>query len=178
MNYNRVCNNCEHDFITENKHYWQVRYCSDECRRQIANKRNNLRSKVWREKYPDKVSACKKACYQKKIGEYKERSRLNGKKMRRLRKWCVMTFYSGAKFCCACCGETALDFLTIDHINNNGNKHRKDLFGKKAVAGDMFYNWLIKNNYPSGYQVLCFNCNIGKSIHGGLCPHKEVQIIV
>lgn len=54
--------------------------------------------------------------------------------------------------------EVLLAVETIDHLNNDGGKHRKELFGKRGYAGYHFYQWLIKNNFPSGYQVLCFNC--------------------
>lgn len=72
---------------------------------------------------------------------------------------------------CECCEETILEFLTIDHINNDGASHRIKLFGKNK-CGNRFYKWIIKNNFPKGLQVLCFNCNHGKFINGGVCPHK------
>jgi len=25
---------------------------------------------------------------------------------------------------------------------------------------------------PAGFQVLCFNCNIGKQLNDGTCPHQ------
>src|SRR3990167_4100247 len=37
----------------------------------------------------------------------------------------VMRHYGGDPPMCACCGETELDFLTIDHINGGGRKHRE-----------------------------------------------------
>lgn len=67
---------------------------------------------------------------------------------------------------CACCGENNVRFLTVDHTNNDGAEHRK------KIKKDIVY-WLIKNNYPEGFQVLCFNCNLGKSLNKGICPHKE-----
>ena len=68
---------------------------------------------------------------------------------------------------CACCGETHIEFLTIDHIHGGGRKHREEVgFGKS------FYRWLIKNNFPKGFQVLCYNCNCAKG-HFGYCPHKR-----
>ena len=53
-----------------------------------------------------------------------------------------------------------MDVLTIDHINGGGNMHRASI--KKI--GWIFYDWLIKNNYPDGYQVLCMNCQFKKKI--------------
>lgn len=74
---------------------------------------------------------------------------------------------------CKCCGETILTFLTIDHINGGGNKERKER-SKRSSA--YWYYWLKRNNYPIGFQVLCFNCNIGRSINGGICPHQNQSI--
>jgi hypothetical protein len=32
---------------------------------------------------------------------------------------------------------------------------------------------LRKNGFPEGFQVLCANCNIGRHINGGICPHES-----
>lgn len=78
----------------------------------------------------------------------------------------VMMNYGGK---CQCCEIDDLIYLTIDHINNDGAKHRKE-------TTDL-YHWLKKNNYPeNNFQILCFNCNMGKYLNGGQCPHiKEVR---
>lgn len=68
---------------------------------------------------------------------------------------------------CACCGEDESCFLAIDHIDGGGNEHRKNI-GK---AGSGFYKWLINNNFPEGFQILCHNCNMGKHLNNGICPH-------
>ena len=75
---------------------------------------------------------------------------------------------------CACCGEKESKFLTIDHINNDGAAKRKQIYpqGKGNTAGYHTYQWLVKNNFPAGYQVLCMNCNYGKRMNNGVCPHK------
>ncbi len=85
----------------------------------------------------------------------------------RLRARVLAKYGSG----CACCGEARLAFLTIDHIDGGGNKHRKELTG--SGSGEHLYRWLRDNNYPSGFQVLCWNCNCGRSLNGGVCPHAE-----
>ena len=36
----------------------------------------------------------------------------------------------------------------------------------------MIYIWLKNNNFPEGFQVLCFNCNCGKARNKGICPHS------
>lgn len=88
------------------------------------------------------------------------------KALNRALKLSVLTHYSSGKPECACCGESIVDFLSIDHINNDGAAHRKEIGQSKL------YGWLKKNKYPAGYQVLCMNCNFGKGINGGVCPHK------
>jgi len=72
---------------------------------------------------------------------------------------------------CACCGETRKEYLTIDHVDGNGNKQKREI----GVAGSNgLYRWLRQNNYPKGFQVLCFNCNMGKR-NFSVCPRdKEI----
>jgi len=70
---------------------------------------------------------------------------------------------------CACCGETEPMFLEIDHINGGGNAHRRKI-GRSSKAT---YYWLIKHDFPDGFQVLCSNCNQGKKRNGGICPHQK-----
>lgn len=66
---------------------------------------------------------------------------------------------------CRCCGVQEEIFLTIDHMSNDGAAHRAEIGGTAP-----FYGWLIKNNYPEGFQTLCWNCNWAK--HRGGCPHQ------
>jgi len=92
--------------------------------------------------------------------------------LKQQRKQRVMNHYGGR---CLCCGESCLDFLTIDHIQENGAEHRRRIAPNhrgKGPGGDLFYRWLENNNYPVGFQVLCYNCNIGKHRNDGICPHQ------
>ena len=75
---------------------------------------------------------------------------------------------------CSCCGETIIQFLTLDHEYGNGNNHRKKLF-KHNVGGAHMYRWLKKNNFPTGYAILCMNCNWAKR-YGNICPHKLGEV--
>ena len=75
-------------------------------------------------------------------------------------KLLVMTHY-GKK--CVTCGEEKLQKLSIDHINNDGGDHRRKLNMK--CGGYNFYLWLIKNDFPSGFQTLCISCNCRKNIN-------------
>lgn len=74
---------------------------------------------------------------------------------------------------CACCGEKSLYFLTLDHPKNNGKEHKGN--GKNRYKGEALYRFLKKNDYPTGIQVLCFNCNIGKRNNKDICPHKNEE---
>ena len=61
---------------------------------------------------------------------------------------------------CVFCGEDCDIFLTIDHINNDGAIHRKSL------KSNWIYRWLRLNNYPTGFQTACYNCNCAKQYVG------------
>lgn len=127
----------------------------------IKNKDKIRKSqKIWEEKNKEKLKAYKKEYYNKIKDKECKRKKEQWKK---LKLW-VLTYYSNGIPRCECCGETHIEFLTINHKNGGGNKHRK-----KIGIGN-FYRWLIKNNYPSGFNVLCMNCNfsLGKF---GYCPH-------
>lgn len=75
----------------------------------------------------------------------------------------VMSNYGGA---CICCGENNIKFLTIDHINNDGNKMNTN-------DRQNIYYWIKKNNFPKDLQIMCWNCNMGKRMNKGVCPHKD-----
>lgn len=82
------------------------------------------------------------------------------------------TIFSHYGKSCACCGESGYGFLSIDHINGGGNKHRNEI---KRRSGTSFYRWLIVNDFPEGFQTLCYNCNLAKGFIGR-CPHEESRV--
>ena|SRR5208337_2775928 len=92
----------------------------------------------------------------------RERKRAKEKHLREKR--IVVDHYGG---CCTCCDELELVFLQIDHIENDGAAHRKAC----KVTGSSIIWWLIKNNFPPGFQILCANCHQAKTA-GVTCPHK------
>lgn len=116
---------------------------------------------------------------QSRIYHQKNKERLNKLHREYLRQFTinlkleVLIHYGGSPPRCACCGETTFEFLTIDHINNDGAKHRK-LINRKGFG---FYLWLRKNGFPEGFQVLCMNCNWGRAHNKGICPHKINKIV-
>lgn len=70
---------------------------------------------------------------------------------------------------CACCGEGMLEFLSVDHTNNNGSE---ELWPNgNRITGVHLYRRLITAGFPMGYQLLCMNCNFGKRMNNGVCPH-------
>ncbi len=69
---------------------------------------------------------------------------------------------------CNCCFESNVFFLTLDHINNDGAEHRRTI-GK---SGKHLAYWLRAHNWPTGFQVMCFNCNCGRARNNLICPHK------
>ena len=108
--------------------------------------------------------------YYEKNGDYlrhKARERTHNLKIE------TISVYSNGSMKCECCGESELEFLTIDHINNDGGNHRRSI-GMNRIAGVNFYAWLKRNGFPLEYQVLCWNCNCGKIRNGGICPHKTL----
>jgi hypothetical protein len=76
--------------------------------------------------------------------------------------------------CCACCGSTA--DLTIDHVDGTGTQHREELYGNAHCGGVHFYKWLVEQDFPGGYQVLCRSCNSSKR-RGAQCrlAHGEIR---
>jgi predicted Holliday junction resolvase-like endonuclease len=156
--------------------------------RQNSKKLNDY-MKIWRKNNPEKDREIKKRYYQKNREKILQREKkyrdANKEKIKEiLKRWYqknkdavsqkrlqlkvkVLIHYSGNPPKCACCGETIIEFLTIDHIKGGGNKHKKSL---NLSMGYSFYYWLVKNGYPEGYQVLCMNCNWGKR-NSGVCPH-------
>ena len=54
-------------------------------------------------------------------------------------------------------------------------KCRKNLPKKEQkLKGEKLNSWLKKNDYPDGFEVLCWNCNLTKGSFGH-CPHEELK---
>lgn len=77
----------------------------------------------------------------------------------------------GSKCSCKNCPEIKVEFLTIDHINNDGFKHRKKIRGIYSRYLD-----IIKRKFPKEYQLLCHNCNWAKTALGE-CPHNKILVV-
>lgn len=106
-----------------------------------------------------------KDCFRENMVEYHKSSHWKKWKSNRtkIQKKEVIDNYGGK---CGCCGEKQIEFLTIDHKNGGGAKHRKEI-------GVRLYWYLKKHNFPKnlGLRVLCMNCNMATRF-GNVCPHK------
>jgi hypothetical protein len=78
----------------------------------------------------------------------------------------VLSHYSHGEPRCACCGESIVEFLCIDHINGCTGIPRRA--PQRSSWG--LYRWLRRNGYPEGFRVLCHNCNSAFARYG-FCPH-------
>lgn len=120
----------------------------------------------WRRRNPERVAE-----YNKKSRVYYQENRqqiLDRKlSIRTKLRDDVLLAYGGV---CVCCEEPIKEFLTVDHVNDDGSQHRA-LHDLKS--GTMIYRWLRDNGYPPGFQTMCWNCNCGRARNGGICPHKE-----
>jgi hypothetical protein len=112
-----------------------------------------------------KMSAGKGSCVAPFGASHPERSKIYAS----LAKKQVFDHY-GWK--CICCGETTPQFLSVDHVENDGFK-LKTSTGKR-VSGTAVYRIIIKEGFGPRYQILCMNCNYGKNINGGTCPHNMI----
>ena len=74
-------------------------------------------------------------------------------------------FVAGYGSRCSCCGESRIEFLTMEHRNKDGAEHR----AKREVQGA--WRDAIAAGFPDIYTVLCYNCNQAET-HGRMCPHK------
>ncbi len=83
----------------------------------------------------------------------------------------TFTRYGKGKMECVCCGINIIQFLTIDHINGRTPDEKKNQFRR----GWMGYQHLRSKGYPEGYQTLCWNCNSGRQLNNGICPHKLID---
>ena len=91
-----------------------------------------------------------------------------GRKRLRARRRAELLAAYGAH--CQCCGETVPQFLTLDHVNGRPPHHRKKGGSYKGV--DHIIPELRRQGWPSTYRLLCWNCNCGRQLNNGVCPHK------
>lgn len=97
----------------------------------------------------------------------------NATRLKAYYRKCKQKVYEHYGKICACCGETEENFLSIDHVNNDGYSHRWK--NGNRVVGSPLYVQVMQMGYPNSFQILCMNCNFGKRMNDGICPHKNKQ---
>lgn len=97
----------------------------------------------------------------------RESARLSMARQRKTARAAILEAYGGQ---CVCCGESEPSFLALDHVNNDGYERRKVTGNSSHVV----YRDAMRRGFPPDYQLLCHNCNMGKSLNGGTCPHQRV----
>lgn len=133
------------------KHKEEIKTKHKEYRKKLGDKYLEMsrnRNRIYRIRHRDRM---------------KERSKQNRIKIRNI----VLNHYGNK---CACCGENKKEFLCIDHIKGKGCQERRNL---RMNCGQNFYYYLIKNNFPDRYRLLCHNCNMSLGFYG-YCPHNKL----
>jgi hypothetical protein len=102
-------------------------------------------------------------CRERRRRQYRkdiDHKRAYGRELKLKRKIEAYNAYGGCF--CACCGDTHLEFLSIDHIDGKGAEHRRSIVKEAGWRCKSVHmpNWLKKNGYPPGFQVLCMNCKV------------------
>jgi hypothetical protein len=156
-----VCVRCKLPAVTESycdTHALEVRVRSKARTRVLTESRLCQRCRIpLEEDDKSKCRDCRDIC-----------NRMERELSKELKKQ-VIEHYGGS---CRCCRESNLHFLTLDHIDGGGAKLRKE--GKHPNGGINLYRWIIRHSFPDYLQVLCFNCNCGRSINRGICPHQDM----
>lgn len=98
----------------------------------------------------------------------KEKMRESAKQRNRRYRSEAIEAYGSA---CVCCGETIPEFLHLDHVNNDGAEHRREL-GNGSERGSMaLLTWARNNDWPDTLQLKCHNCGMAEGFYG-YCPHE------
>jgi hypothetical protein len=138
-----------------------------------AMQRKLAYDREWRKRNRDKVLKSALKHYYKKRAVILEERAKNPQPTRppkqSERRLIILNHYSNGNPHCNCCGEKEIKFLAIDHINNNGAAHRREV-----GAGTKMWKWIIDNNFPNTFQILCHNCNMAKAFYGE-CPHGHIS---
>ncbi len=92
---------------------------------------------------------------------------LRARRRRGRQKMTVLRHYCGsAEPSCGCCKIAEPIFLTLDHVNGGGARHRRE-----EKIGNM-WKWAIDRGFPPIFRVRCYSCNMAAGFHGGRCPHE------
>jgi hypothetical protein len=193
----RKCPVCERVFDASRK---QQHCCNNRCtvkaRRRLQDGQpiSNREWGIWKEAqvHPNGLKMCPQCGQNKPLDEdhfYRNKSSKGRGDPEGYFSWCrdcqnkkamlrkrenrlrILQHYGGSPPVCACCGEAHYEFLCIDHIGGGGNQHRARI---RSTSGANFQSWLLRNNFPDGFRVLCHNCNLAIGFYG-YCPHHHTK---
>jgi hypothetical protein len=125
------------EYHATNKH--RLKYKTDEATRIRRQEKSKVLRRVARESNNNTA---------KRIREYDVQRNKNA-------KLDAISTYGGK---CASCGETEPEFLTLDHVNDDGCTHRK-----KEPFSRNIWRWAKANDFPKALQLLCMSCNTAKT---------------
>jgi len=149
-------------------------------RRQMGHSRNMGTLKLYRYLHKEHPTGYQVLCYTcNMLKEVKRREKVHKQspmaiKRRRQRqdtKEFVLRGYSRGKPKCACCGFSNFNGLALDHIYGRKQMGHSRDFGSDDLRMALKKEYKKTGKWPSGFQVLCHNCNSAKS-DTGICPHK------
>lgn len=126
--------------------------------RHIKNReRDAIVSRKYREENGDKIRAYQAKYYKEHKTPEKERRHVAQVSWKER----FIEMYGGE---CSCCGETVIEFLTIDHVQGQAGK-------KYRECSTRAYKHAAKEYRPDLFRVLCMNCNMAVR-WGRICPHQ------
>lgn len=171
-NYMKEWNKCNPDKVKQHSKNKYAAMKADPLR--AARQKEYIKN--WQHAYrinnPDKIKSYQRARYQANL----EKRRTYARNWNWKLKLETIAAYGGH---CVCCGEDTPEFLSIDHINNDGNLERKRGADgiRRPICGHKSYVRLRQQGWPSHVQLLCFNCNCAKGFFGE-CPHKNNSLLM
>ena len=105
------------------------------------------------------ASCCEEKRAYRRAKHRREARRRREREIRRV----VINRYGGR---CACCGESAIDALVIDHVRGGGTSDRKR-------NGNIYRRLFKAARRQGGFRVLCHTCNHIAHVHGRRCTCQD-----
>jgi hypothetical protein len=126
----------------------------------------------------------KRKAYQKKLHSRPDLRKRYAKTKKNIRMQVLQTYSKRLSNsdvpCCNCCNKNShSDFLAIDHIAGRKQMDSEPELVKIGYSSKLLNHqlikWIIENNFPSGFQILCVNCNLAKGMtkNNNQCPHES-----
>lgn len=142
---------------------WSCSECgSTETKRRAKGLCAKCYHKKYKAEHHDRMLELNRAYYARNPKRFNDRIKDRNKKRR-----AQMIQDLGGK--CACCGETELIFLCLDHIKGGGRREYEKGGGPNGI-----WKRAIKEGLPRDkYRILCWNCNAALGLYG-YCPHSNL----